>query len=230
MKNFVLFIIGSIMILSLVGCGAKTAGSTGGNIVKNDSGEGRAYDVTLDERTETTQYSYGEDDLSLIDTETGRKITLGMSESEIEEVTGAAEQTDMNDRTYDGVVVRYENGAAVSLIVSSGKFRDGKETRYKTARGVGIGTSAEDFKSAYGDSYAEGEENTDSATGEKSKEASRAVRYFEKDGNKLKFLGTELPKEQKAEDKSNCYMQDFMFSNADGTIATIRVGLLGAYK
>ena len=228
-KRTMAVILSVLMLVPLAGCGKKTVSSTGENIVKNESANApREYDVKLDEREGDMQYAYGEDDLSLIDTNTGKKITLGMSRGEIEAVTGEVLQKEMNDSIYDGVVVRYEDDTAVSLIVSAGRFRDGQETRYKTSRGVGIGTTGDDFKKAYGDSYNEGEETTAADTGEKSKAASRAVRYFEKDGKKVEFLGTELSTEQKSKDKSNYYLQDFMFSNADGTIATIRVSLLSA--
>ena len=53
-------------------------------------------------------------------------------------------------------------------------------------------------------------------------------RYFEKDGSKVTFLGTSLTSEQKAEDTSNYYMQDFMFSNTSGNIATMRISLMSA--
>lgn len=227
MKKLTSLIIASMLVLSLAGCGAKTASQTGKNIIENAAEEGRNFEVQLDERTEKTHYEYGEDDLSLVDTNSGSKITLGMSEADVEKVTGSAEQNDGDYRVYDGVVVRYKDNAAVSFIVASGQFKDGKETRYKTTRGVGIGTSAEDFKKAYGDSYTQGEEET-AADGEVSKSASRAVRYFEKDGKKINFLGTALSDEQKAADTTNYYMQDFMFSNETGNIATIRISLMSA--
>ena len=46
----------------------------------------------------------------------------------------------------------------------------------------------------------------------------------------MKFLGTKLTSEQKSKnnDKSNYYIQDFMFSNKDGNIATMRVSLYEA--
>lgn len=227
MKKLTATILALTLMLSLAACGKKTVSQMGENIVQNVTEEGRKYDVQLDERTEGTHYEYGEDDLSLVDTNSGNKITLGMSEADVEKVTGSAEQKDGDYRVYDGVVVRYTDNAAVSFIVASGQFKDGKETRYKTTRGVGIGTSAEDFKKAYGDSYTQGGEET-TADGEVSKSASRAVRYFKKDGKKINFLGTALSDEQKAEDTTNYYMQDFMFSNETGNIATMRISLMSA--
>lgn len=219
---------------ALGGCGKKTASQTGENIVPaenadTNNGENSAnYEVKLDERTQDTQYSYGEDDISLVDTVSGKKIILGMSEAEIEGVAGAATKTDGTYKIYDGVVVRYADGKAVSFIVSNGQFEGAALTRYKSSRGVGIGTSAEDFKKAYGDSYSEGSETVDENTGNTEKNASRAVRYFKKARSGMEFLGTRLTDEQKNDDTSNYYIQDFMFSNTDGNIATIRVSLLSA--
>lgn len=227
MKKLKSVILASTLVLLLAGCGAKTASQAGKNIVEKATEEGRKYDVQLDERTEKTHYEYGEDDLSLVDTNSGNKITLGMSEQDVEKITGSAEQKDGDYRVYDGVVVKYQDNAAVSFIVASGQFKDGKETRYKTTRGVGIGTSAEDFKKAYGDSYTQGEEET-TANGEVSKSASKAVRYFEKKDKKINFLGTTLSDEQKAADTTHYYMQDFMFSNETGNVATMRISLMSA--
>ena len=94
------------------------------------------------------------------------------------------------------------------------------------SRGVGIGTSAEDFKKAYGDSYTEKKETIDEATGEVTTDAARAVRYFELDDDEVEFLGTTAPREM---DDDYC-IQDFMFSNTDDTVATIRISFLYAAR
>lgn len=225
----------------LYGCGKKTASQTGENIVpiehsKNDSAAGENaenkpnYEVRLDERTADTQYQYGEDDISLIDTVSGKKIVLGSNTSEIEAVTGDVIETDSDYKTYDGVIVRYRDDKAVMFIVSSGQFEGSSAARYKTSRGVGIGTSHDDFNKAYGDNFNKGEESVDESTGKVEKQASRAVRYFEKDGSKMKFLGTQLTSEQKSKDKSNYYLQDFMFSNKNDSVVTMRVSLYDAAR
>ena len=231
MKRIISVMLAAMLLVALTGCGEKTASQKGTNVVQKaePTEEGRNFDVEVDERTEKTQYEYGEDDLSLIDTNSGQKIVLGMTEEAVEAIAGAPAQKDGDYRVYDGVVVRYIDGQAVSFIVASGQFKDGAETRYKTSRGIGVGSSADDFKKAYGDSYTEGGEET-AADGETTKTASNAVRYFKKDGNKVEFLGTSLTSEQKAEDTSNYYMQDFMFSNESGNIATLRVSLWSAIK
>ena len=92
-----------------------------------------------------------------------------------------------------------------------------------------MGTTRDDFSKAYGDNVNQGSESTDE-NGNVEKTASRAVRYFEKDGSDTEFLGTKLTSEQKSRrtHKSNYYIQDFMFSNKDGNIATMRVNLYEA--
>lgn len=47
------------------------------------------YEVQLDERTDETKYQYGMDDLSLVDTVSGQKLTIGMTADEVEKITGA---------------------------------------------------------------------------------------------------------------------------------------------
>lgn len=224
---------GTIIATALSGCGPKNVSETGKNIVPNvqsgsaESGGQRNFTVELDERGGKAAYDYGLADLSLIDTVTGERITLGMNIDEIEKITGAPEMVEPGYKTYDGVVVKYDkNNRAVSLIVSNGKFKDGKEMRYFTSRGVGIGTSAEDFKKAYGDSYTEKKETIDEATGEVTTDAARAVRYFELDDDEVEFLGTTAPREM---DDDYC-IQDFMFSNTDDTVATIRISFLYAAR
>ena len=71
--------------------------------------------------------------------------------AEIESVTGEAKETDADHVTYDGVIVRYADDKAVTLLVSNGKFEGNSATRYKTSRGVGLGTTRDDFSKAYGD-------------------------------------------------------------------------------
>lgn len=225
-KTFATIIATMVVISLLSGCGDKPVSQTGENIIENTTGEGNKFEVQLDERTEETKYEYGEDDLSLVDTMSGKKITLGMSQAEIQEITGESEQTDRDVLIYDGVMVKYKDGVAVSFMVSNGKFKEGKEKRYKTTRGVGIGTTAEDFAKAYGDGYPGGDDTTDES-GDTFKVAAGAVRYFKKDGRKIEFLGTEPPSE---EENAEYYIQDFMFSNKTGNIATLRISLTSAAK
>lgn len=233
-NRFICLILSCVIALLFSACGGKTASQTGENIVvKNegtvtDDGDERNYEVQLDERTEETQNDYAEDDLALVDTVSGKKISLGMTEAEIEEIAGAPLKNDMDYRVYDGVVVKYTDGLAASFIVASGQFEGDKATRFVTSRGISVGTTADDFKKAYGDSLREGKEVIDTESGETSKNANRAVRYFEKKDNKIKFIGTELTPEQKNGDTSDYYMQDYMFSKVDGSVATIRITLLSA--
>lgn len=210
----------TISVVSLTGCGKKTASSTGENIVKNEQPQNnRDYDVKLDERTPDTQYKYAEDDLTLVDTVSGKKIGLGMSRDEIEKITGEPTRTDAEYKYYDGVIVAYKDDTAEALVTASGPFEGEAATRYKTSRGVYIGMSAEDFKKAYGDEYAEGAESTNEK-GEAEKSASSATRYFKKSGNKIEYIGQNL---DSGSDTAGVYFQDFMFSKKDNTVATIKI-------
>lgn len=222
-----LTVIGIFGIITFSGCEEKPVSETGNNIVKTDAaensnGQPREYDVILDERSEDTAYSYAENDLCLIDTVSGKKVTLGMSKDEIESICGEAVRTDRNTTIYDGIVVTYKDDKAVSLSVSSGVFDGDSATRYKTSRGIAIGMSHTDFFKAYGSDYVQGSDSSDEELG---KTPSRATRYFKKDGKKYEFLGTSLTKEQERAVDENYYIQDFMFSNETGNIATMRVAL-----
>ncbi len=225
LKGGVIALLAALLLSSaaLSGCRKKTASSTGENIVKSEQPQGnREYDVKLDERTKETQYQYGDDDLSLVDTVSGKKISLGMSRDEIEKITGEATKTDAEYKYYDGVIVAYNDDKAEALVTASGPFDGDTATRYKTSRGIYIGMPMEDFKKAYGDEYSEGTESTNEK-GETEKSASRATRYFKKSGSKIEYIGQNLESNQKKGDTSGIYFQDFMFSKNDNTVATVKI-------
>lgn len=210
----------TLSAVSLCGCGSKSASTTGENIVKNENSEnGREYDVVLDERNGDEGYKYAEDDLALVDTVSGKKISLGMSRGEIEEVAGESYKTDGVYKYYDGVIVGFIDDVAEALVTGSGPFEGEAMTRYKTSRGVYIGMPGEDFKKAYGDEYNESSERT-GGDGEVYTTASNASRYFKKSGSKMEYVGETT---DGVEDTENLYLQDFMFSKKDGTVATIKI-------
>lgn len=219
--------IGVLGVITFTGCQAKNVSETGKNIVKTDTAQNadnqaREYDVILDERGEEAAYHYAEDDLCLVDTVSGNKVTLGMSKDEIESICDEPVRTDRNTIIYDGIVVTYKDDKAVSLSVSNGIFEGDSATRYKTSRGIAVGMSHDDFFKAYGSDYVQG---SDGSEDELIKTPSHATRYFKKNGKKYEFLGTSLTKEQERAVDESCYIQDFMFSNETGNIATLRVGL-----
>ncbi len=184
------------------------------------------YDVVLDERTDETKYQYDFDDLSLVDTVTGKKITIGMNMSEIEEITGDAISVDSKNRVYDGVIVLFnEENVAQSLIVSAGIFTSKEQSsRYKTSRGVGLSSSFDDFVKAYGDQFNQkqiDETSPDETAPEET--PANAIRYFKVSGKKVEYLGDALTDEIKADGIENIYMQDFMFNREKNTVATMRI-------
>lgn len=242
-KRFVGVAAFAVALTLLSGCGAKNVSQTGENIVPTEKNESQTegeytpnYDVKLDERSEGQKHSYAEDDLCFVDTLSGQKIVLGMTADEVESITGEPVRNDGSYKVYDGVIVQYKDDKAVTFIVSGGEFKDSSANRYKTTRGIGIGTSREDFGKAYGDEAIAGSTET-GEDGEVEKNPSMAKRYFKKDGDKIKYLGDILDDKQKQEQKeaeksdngTEYYMQDFMFSDSD-TVVTLRVSLTSAVK
>ncbi len=216
----------------VTGCGKKeTASSKGSNIIqKSEPQEGdtsaeKNYEVKLDERSKDTMYQYGMDDLSFVDTVTGKKVTIGMSVENLEEVAGTPITVDNNYRIYDGLIVQFnEENKAVALLISGGLFQsESQGTRFMTTRGVGLLTGREDFVKAYGDLYNEGETETDENGEVVIKKLSNAVRYFSVDGNKVEYLGIELTEDMKQKYSGKLYMQDFMFDREANQITTMRV-------
>lgn len=216
----------------VTGCGKKeTASSKGSNIIqKSEPQEGdtsaeKNYEVKLDERSKDTMYQYGMDDISFVDTVTGKKVTIGMSVENLEEVAGTPITVDNNYRIYDGLIVQFnEENKAVALLISGGLFQsESQGTRFMTTRGVGLLTSREDFVKAYGDLYNEGETETDENGEVVIKKLSNAVRYFSVDGSKVEYLGIELTEDVKQKYSGKLYMQDFMFDREANQITTMRV-------
>lgn len=242
----ILLLAAAMLAASITGCGKeKTLSSTGDNIVPKASAQTDGqqeentqdattspdanYEVQLDERNEDAKYQYGMDDLSLIDTVSGKSISIGMTEEEVEAIAGAPVTTDRNYRVYEGVVVSYTEDLKVNaLIVSSGQFPDTNQAvRYKSSRGVGLNTSFDDFVKAYGDQY---NQRTEGSTedGTPSETPASAIRYFKLDGKKVEYLGTSLTDDMKKDGTENIYMQDFMFNKDSNQVTTMRVSALDA--
>ncbi len=255
-KIFAVIAVVSVIVTLFSACGDKkeTTNSTGPNIVpkeqvteketeKTDAGTDaevtqeensvvpeKKYDVLLDERDEDAKYQYDMNDLSLVDTVSGKIISVGMSINDIEQITGTAMTVNQQHRIYNGIIILYgEDDTAESLIVSSGLFPDENQaTRFKSSRGVALGSTFEDFVKAYGDQFNEGK-TTDAKEGEAPYETpANAIRYFRVDGRKVEFIGTKLDAETKAGDTNNIYMQDFMFSKDTNKVTTMRISKLDA--
>ncbi len=237
-KNTVLVIVLAVVVAAaaffIYGMARRGANQTAGsNVVRRDTaqqsggdGEGgdaqipqRPYDVVLEERSAEEQYTYDLRDLSLIDTESGEAITVGMEKEKIEAITGTATETHPTFTVYDGVVVQYtKENTAASLVVSSGQFRDdARASRYRTARGVGILTSFEDFEKAYGEKHREKTENGET------KMPATAIRYFKVEGKKVTYLGDNQNDAMDVQTDENVYMQDFIFDSETNCITAMRI-------
>ena len=225
-KYLFLILTFTLCVSAFTGCGKKevtTPQNT--DIVTNQENE--IIDVTLDERTEETKYQYDADDLSFIDSSTGKGISIGMSLPDIEAVTGAAIRKSGLNVIYNGISVQYnEDDISVGMIISGGEFDDESiKTRYKTSRGVGLNMSFEDFSKAYGDlsNKREEEQVAEDGTVISSETPANAVRYFKADGSKVEYLGNTRNDEVKATDKDKLYMQYFMFDKETNCVSAIKV-------
>ncbi len=232
-KLFAIIMMAMITTIIFSGCGKeKVASDNGANIVQKENASGnlseKNYDVVLDERSEEARYQYSMDDLSLVDTFSGKKITIGMSKAEIEAITGEPTLVKPTFSVYDGVTIQYaEDGTAGSLVVSGGEFEEDKVTRYLTVRGVGINTDFDDFVKAYGDQYNQGREIEKAEDEQAPAETpANAIRYFKVDGKKVEYLGTVLTHEMESKGIENLYMQDFMFSRNTNKVTAMRVSRL----
>ncbi|MEE1013419.1 MAG: hypothetical protein U0L92_03795 [Clostridia bacterium] len=244
MKMIAMTMAFSLAATMLVGCGKKdesakisgddtsmTASSKGSNVVQKsepqegDDSQKKNFEVQLDERTEETQYLFGLEDLSFVDTVTGKKVTIGMTEEELGNVAGTPIASDQNYRIYDGLIVQLDEGnKVVSLLVSGGLFLDANQgTRFMSCRGVGLHTSFEDFTKAYGDLSNEKKTQTAEDGSVLNETAGIAIRYFVVDGEKVEYLGTQLTNDQKEKYAGKIYMQDFMFDKETNEVVTMRV-------
>ena len=253
LKNLTILSVSAILALStLTACGDKQqTGGTASNTTSQtqsgekqgssiDYGENAAKDmpfkVDLKENSEEESYNFTGDDLTLINTESGTSIWPGMTTAQLEAIVGAPIKTDGDYKIYNGLVVKYENDIAMSLIVSEGNIQENNQTagRFMTTRGVAIGTSIDDFKKAYGSQTAERsetitDENGNKVVDESTTETVGAIRYMRRgaDGS-VTYLGGELTDEEARKGTSDVYIIDFTFDNAANIIATIRVSAYDA--
>ena len=223
--------IAALSLSALSGCGKK-AGTP--EVVKTE-GEGapgelpshnQQYEVKLEERSASQQHQYNDNDLCFVDAVSGKTIRLGMSQKEVEEISGAPLQKSTNHCVYDGLIVLYDsNQTAISLLVSDGVFGEDKKqsTRYTTNRGVKLGTPLADFQKAYGEEYNKVEPQKDDK-GEIVKTPSNAVRYFSLDGDKSEYLGDGvLDAQQKAQYGDKLYLQQFTFDPETETVMSMSI-------
>lgn len=221
MKKVISIALASMLAVSavtLAGCGKneQNTNSARETVPSQTKAEEYVNNVEAEKRDKDSQYAYDLKDLSLIDTLSGKSIALGMTASEIEAVTGGAIQTDKEYKVYDGVVVKYSDDKAASLIVG-GKFSGDSLKRYKTSRGIGIGTNVSDFKKAYGDEVSKSEKDDINT-------ASTAARYFKKNGDKLEYLGAKA--DNISSKDPDVYIADFMFGKDSGEVTSIRISLM----
>lgn len=239
-KLIALIAVMSVSASMLAGCGKKnevqtpTDNSVPDNVVQKADGENgddaqtdtaerpqKQFEVKLDEREESERYKFSLDDISFIDTVTGKKLSVGMSMEDVEAIAGKSFTDDKNYRVYDGLVVQFtDEGQVASMIISGGMFpNDEQATRYMSVRGVGINTTFDDFAKAYGDIYNEATTNANNDT------AANAVRYFKVEGNDVSYMGETLSNEQRAaaEKDKNIYVQYFMFADETNTVSAMRV-------
>ncbi len=187
--------------------------ASGSNITERDGG---GVDVAVEERSGEERYSFQEEDLGFVDTMSGAFIKIGMSLDEIESLIGKPRYIDGQDnRFYSGIAIKYDGDMkAVRLVVAAGNMETGDSPeRFVTSRGVKLGSSIEEFASVYGDEY-----NNPQEGGEDSS-ATRAVRYYTKNGDGYEYAGNDFTKLNG--DTASIVSQFFIFSPETGGLSVI---------
>lgn len=87
------------------------------------------------------------DDLGIADAVTGAEIQLGMTREDVEKQLGEPIDEFVGRYNYDGLQVYYRDGKAVGFIINAS---DNETDRFKTTRGIGLGTPYRDVLSQYG--------------------------------------------------------------------------------
>lgn len=205
------------LLLSATACGKKNT---------NENAPQPVVDVKVEERDDAAKYQYDKNDLTMIDTFTGNSVTIGMSLTDIEAITGTPIRKNGDYKVYDGIAVQYDGETSVAFVISGGEFDDStSRNRYKTTRGIGLDTSYKEFKMAYGEITNQFKKATaDSDQGQGTAEApANAVRYFKVDGENISYLGETRTDEIKNQDPTKVYMQYFMFDKKTDDVSAIRI-------
>lgn len=101
--------------------------------------------------------NYGQDDLSLYDTETKKQIRLGMTKDEIEETMNITLEPPSSPPYYyeaPGISIGFRDGTAVVFMLNKSE-QDGENSdssRFRTGRGITLDSSYEDFLKKYPES------------------------------------------------------------------------------
>ena len=207
-----------------------SSSSTVGGVSATGTPDRPANDDQVQTRDEKQQYEYAEEDFALVDTETQKQISIGMSMLDIEAVTGEALNVDRSYKIYNGIIVKYADEIATAFIVANGNMTDDMNPgKYATTRGVTLDTTVDAFQKAYGNAASSVTPNPEAtpAEGEEAQPENTAkgvTRYLQKDGDKINYIGTDLTKENRPADTSTLYMQDFLFNTDTGRIDSIRIG------
>lgn len=190
------------------------------NIEKTENG----VTVSLDKREGDDRYSFENEDLGFVDTKSGALLKLGMTSDEIESLIGKPKSIDLEYRVYDGIVIEYNNDMeTVKLIVASGNMKDDDESqRFVTPRGLTLMSSFDDFTNVYGDEYYPAD-TSDGGENSGMNGATRAVRYYAKDGSSYSYIGQGYTKDTKPEDDKNLISQMFIFEPGSNSVSAITV-------
>lgn len=180
----------------------------GDNITQNENG---GVSVALEDLDEDAQKEYDTDDLGFVDTQTGGFITIGMSRADIEAIIGAPVSNQVDSSFYDGIGVQYKDDVACTIAISTGQITEGMNAqRFVTSRGVGLGTSIDDFKKAYGDETGTVLSETTTTT--------LTSRIFQRDGDNFTYIGTEP-----GDATTDLYSQEFMLDSETNTVIGISI-------
>ena len=192
----------------------------GTNITSNPDG---GVTVAVEAREGEKRHEFETEDLGFVDTKSGALLKIGMSIDEIESIIGQPRELDGSYRTYDGIVIEYnDNSKAIKLILSNGNMREtDSPTRYVSPRGIKLTSSLDEFKSVYGDEYIDGSETAQEQSAMNG--STRAIRYYAQDGDKYSYIGVSTSKDTTPENDSDLIMQMFLFEPGTNTVSAMTV-------
>ncbi|MFB9275052.1 hypothetical protein [Cohnella cellulosilytica] len=95
--------------------------------------------------------AYSAEDLTIVDSITGATLKLGMTREEIERLYEKDEEPTFPYENYEGLGVFFRDDVAASFRIAAD---DNASSRFKTARGIGLGSGKKDVAERYGLQYA----------------------------------------------------------------------------
>ena len=167
--------------------------------------------VALQDLDEDAQKEYDTDDLGFVRYPDRRIYNYRHEPRGYRGHNRRAVSNQVDSSFYDGIGVQYRDDVACTIAIATGQITEGMNAqRFVTSRGVGLGTSIDDFKKAYGDETGTDLSETTTTT--------LTSRIFQRDGDNF-----HLYRHGTGDATTELYSQEFMLDSETNTVIGVSI-------